>query len=182
MIDIHYFNENIKLPKNIACIGCFDGVHRGHQQLIKKTTELAKKKRLNSMVITFKPDPINVFGPGHHMLTTLEERIAIFEKMGIDEVLIIDFNKKVMNEAPKEFEDLVLNRLNIDTLICGYDFTYGYKGQGNCTTLLNDGFNVIVIPEYRYYGKKISSTRIRKELEKKNYKFVNKMLGYEYKQ
>lgn len=86
-----------------------------------------------------------------------------------------------MNKSPLEFKEEILDKLNIDTLICGFDFTYGYKGQGNIDTLKKDGVNLIVIPEYRYYGKKISSSRIRKELEKKNYNFVNKLLGYEYK-
>ena len=112
---------------------------------------------------------------------TLNERIKLFERFGIEEVLIIHFDEKVMNKSPLEFKEEILDKLNIDTLICGFDFTYGYKGQGNIDTLKKDGVNLIVIPEYRYYGKKISSSRIRKELENKNYNFLNKLLGYEYK-
>lgn len=181
MISVHYFKDNVQIPPNIACIGCFDGVHRGHQELINKTVKLAKEKNLKPMVITFDPDPVEIFGDGHMLLTTLNERIKLFERFGIEEVLIIHFDEKVMNKSPLEFKEEILDKLNIDTLICGFDFTYGYKGQGNIDSLKKDGVNLIVIPEYRYYGKKISSSRIRKELENKNYNFVNKLLGYENK-
>lgn len=181
MIKSVYFDKDIILPLNVACIGCFDGVHRGHQELIKKTVELAKKKKEIAMLITFNPDPIEVFGEGHNSLTTLDERIKLFERFGIEEVLIIRFNESVMRKTPKAFKEDILDKLNIDTLVCGYDFTYGYKGLGNTDTLIKDGVKLVVIPKYTYYGKKISSSRIREELEKGNYHFVNRMLGYEYK-
>ncbi len=181
MIDKIIFNNSINLERNVACIGCFDGVHRGHQELLKKTVELANKKNITPIVITFNPDPIEVFGNGHLLLTSLDERIELFEKFGIKKVVILNFDQELMHKSTTSFKEDILDKLNIDTLVCGFDFTYAYKGQGNANTLKEDGVNVIVIPEFKYYGKKISSSRIRKELLKGNYKFVNRMLGYEYK-
>ena len=113
MISVHYFKDNVQIPCNIACIGCFDGVHRGHQELINKTVKLAKEKNLKPMVITFDPDPIEIFGDGHMLLTTLNERIKLFERFGIEEVLIIHFDEKIMNKSPLEFKEEILDKLNI---------------------------------------------------------------------
>lgn len=181
MIDKLIFDKNIHLERNVACIGCFDGVHRGHQELLKETVRLAKQKGIIPIVITFDPDPIEVFGKGHLMLTSLEERIKIFEEFGIKEVVILKFDEELMHKSADSFKKDILDKSNIDTLVCGFDFTYAYKGQGNVETLKKDGINLKVIPEFKYYGKKISSSRIRKELLKGDYKFVNRMLGYEYK-
>ncbi len=181
MIEKIIFDDCIKIDRNVACIGCFDGVHRGHQELIKKTVLQANIKHLDPIVITFDPDPVEVFGSGHLLLTSLEERIELFEKFGIKKVVILKFDELLMHKSTTAFKEDILDKLNIDTLVCGFDFTYAYKGKGNPDTLIKDGMNVIVIPEFKYYGKKISSTRIRKELLKGNYKFVNRMLGYEYK-
>ena len=175
------FNKNIYLERNVACIGCFDGVHKGHQELLKETVRLAKEKGIMPIVITFDPDPIEVFGNGHFMLTSLDERIKIFNKFGIEKVVILNFDEELMHKSTDSFKKDILDKLNIDTLVCGFDFTYAYKGQGNVDTLKKDGINLKVIPEFKYYGKKISSSRIRKELLKGNNKFVNRMLGYEYK-
>ncbi len=181
MIEVIYFKQNINIGSNVSCIGCFDGVHRGHQELIKKTIELSNKLKVDPMVITFNPDPISIYGKGHMCLTTLKERIKLFEDFGIKKVLIIPFNQEVMKLSPNEFKKKILDKLNIKTLVCGFDFTYGYKGSGNADTLKDSGVNLCVVPEFKYYGKKISSTRIRTELEKGNIDFVNRMLGYEYK-
>ncbi len=181
MIDVIYFEKDLKISPNVSCIGCFDGVHKGHQELINKTIELSNCLNVEPMIITFDPDPISIYGKGHMCLTTLEERIKLFEKFGIEKVLIIPFNEETMKLSPQDFKEKILDKLNIEVLVCGFDFTYGYKGSGDSNTLKDSGLNVYVVPEFRYYGKKISSTRIRQELEQKNYKFVNRMLGYEYK-
>ena len=86
-----------------------------------------------------------------------------------------------MRLSPIDFKKKILDKLNIKVLVCGFDFTYGYKGSGNVDTLKDTNINLCVVPEFKYYGKKISSTRIRSELEKGNIDFVNRMLGYEFK-
>lgn len=178
----YIFGKDTNIPKNIACIGYFDGVHKGHQELIKKTIELANKNNVEPFVITFNPDPHEIVsGKKHKQLTTLNQRIELFKEFGIKGVIIIPFDEKVMKLSIDDFKSQILDKLNVDTLVCGFDFTYGYKGLGNYNTLKKQGVKVVRVPEYKYYGKKVSSTRIRQELDKGNFKLVNKMLGYEYK-
>lgn len=178
----YIFGNDTNIPRNVACIGYFDGVHKGHQELIKKTIEIANKKGLEPFVITFDPSPSKVIHKNDYKeLTTLNEKIKLFKKFGIKGVIIIPFDEKLMKLSIDEFKTKVFDKLNTDTLVCGFDFTYAYKGEGNYNTLKRQGINVVRVPEYKYYGKKVSSTRIKEELNKGNYLLVNKLLGYEYK-
>lgn len=181
MIDVFYFNQNIDLKENVSCIGSFDGVHKGHQQLIKRTIDLADKNNVEPYVITFDPDPAVVIGQAHYELTDLNRRIELFEHFGLKGVIVIPFNTELMRLSSEEFKKQILDKLNLNTLVCGFDFTYGYKGSGNAETLKKQGVKVSVVNECLYYGKKISSTRIRKELQNNNLHLVNKLLGYEYR-
>lgn len=182
MIEKIIYDKSIKLERNVSCIGYFDGVHRGHQALISKTVDIAKKKNLKPCIITFYPDPYEVINKKKNLqISNFKQRMKHFEELGIEKVIVINFDEDIMYKSYSYFNSNILNNLNIDTLICGYDFTYGYKAQGNKKTLKECKFNVCSLKEVTYYGKKISSSRIRKEIMNKNYKLVNKLLGYEYK-
>lgn len=182
MIQKIIFNENVKIERNIACIGYFDGAHKGHQQLINKTVELANSKGLTPVLITFDPDPYEVINKEKNkQITNLKERIKLFEMFGIKKVVIVPFDDSLMKMSTLEFKENILDHLNIDVLVCGFDYSYGYKGKGNYKTLKKDGVNIELVKEYTFYGKKVSSTRIRNEIDKGNYKLVNRLLGYEYK-
>lgn len=181
MIQVHEFTENIKIERNVACIGYFDGVHKGHQLLIKKTVEIANKKGLQPSLITFKPDPYEVIHKEKNkQLNNFDRRLKLFEKFGIKGVIVLPFDEKMMCLSKEDFYFKILAKLNIDTLICGEDFTYAYKGEGKGKDL-KKYMNVEVVKPLNYYGKKISSTRIKKAIKEGNLKFANKMLGYEYK-
>ena len=86
-----------------------------------------------------------------------------------------------MKMDPSAFKKEIFDKLNVDTLVCGYDFSFGFLGKGNYKTLRKQGVNVETVDDYMYDDEKISSTRIRKEIEKGNYILASKMLGYEYK-
>ncbi|MDO4940240.1 MAG: hypothetical protein Q4E33_00940 [Erysipelotrichaceae bacterium] len=178
-----YINDfNVpNLNKNVACIGYFDGVHRGHQALINFTKYLSSINDVNSMVICFDPDPIDVISADdkHLHLLSKKDRFDSFKEVGIDTVCIIKFNKELMNLSPVEFINKFLLKLNIDTLICGYDFHFGYLGKGDYK-LLSKYINTVVIEQISYYGKKISSTRIRNAVYEGNFKLASKLLGYDY--
>lgn len=187
MIKKYYVDSNSidSIPFNVSCIGNFDGVHLGHQALISKTVELANSLKVLPFVITFDKDPIDVISSKKEKhITTLNKRIKLFEKFGIKGVVIVKFDQDLMNLQTKEFSDDYLKKFNIKSLVCGFDFHYGKFGKGNYKTLekeLKGYCDVFVVDEVKYYSKKISSSRIKKEIEKKNYKLVNRMLGYEYK-
>ena len=176
-------SKDIKLPEIVACIGNFDGVHKGHKALINKVIEIANKKNLIPALITFYPSPLDILEPNTKHLTTLTQRKKIFKELGIEILIIIEFDENTMRTDHQKFLEKYLYGLNIDTLICGYDFTYGYKSLGNIKTLKkasNDHFNLIIIDQISYRGKKISSTRIRKALAEEKFEYANKLLGHKY--
>lgn len=179
-----YISEN-KIPKlkpNVACIGYFDGVHIGHQKLIKETIKHAKKLNVKSSLICFDPDPLDIiYSIKNTHLLSYKNRINVIESFGIDQIIIIKFDEKFMNISPSSFIKNYLEKLNIQKLICGYDFTFGYKGKGNIKNLQKSKkFETIVINECKLYGKKVSTTRIKEELYKGNFKLVNRLLGWDY--
>lgn len=178
-------NSKIKLEPNVSCIGFFDGVHLGHQALISKTVELANKLNVEPCLITFYPDPADIISNSNNKhINSLDRRIKLFEKFGIKKVVIIEFDKEVMSIPADLFIAKYLKKFNLKGLVCGFDFRYGYKGMGDYKSLkkdLKDTCQVYVVDEVKYYGLKISSTRIKKELEKGNINLVNKLLGYKYK-
>ncbi|MBP5280629.1 MAG: FAD synthetase family protein [Erysipelotrichaceae bacterium] len=168
--------------RNVACIGYFDGVHKGHQDLLNKTISEAERLGLKSALICFRPDPVDVIsGRKNKHIFSDKERENIIREHGIDILIIISFDEELMKMDPKQFIDDYLNRMNIEELISGFDFSYGYKGSGNEKQLRRYGnFTSIVIDEHKQYGKKVSSTRIKEELSKGNIRLVDKLLGYPY--
>ena len=182
MMEKYVFDKYVKVKSNVSCIGSFDGVHKGHQELIKKTIELASIKNIEPYVITFDKDPDLVIKKNDlFVLTSLDEKIKLFEKFGIKGVIIIPFNEELMKMEASLFKSEILDKLSIDTLVCGSDFSFGYLGKGNYEMLRKQGMNVEVVEDYIYGDNKVSSTRIRSEIKKGNFVLANKMLGYEYK-
>lgn len=107
--------EKIDQDKPVsACIGHFDGVHRGHQALINDTKRISKELNILSAVITFDPDPSAVLNHQQtKLITTLNERLAIFKEFEIDIVIVIKFDNEIANQEPNEFIIKVLNHLNL---------------------------------------------------------------------
>ena len=168
--------------RNVACIGYFDGVHLGHQDLLNKTISEAERLDLKSALICFKPDPADVIsGRKNKHIFSDRERENIIKGFGIDIMMIITFDEELMKMDPVRFIKQYLNKMNIEELISGFDFSFGYMGKGN-DELLNEygNFRNIVIPEHTHYGKKVSSSRIKEELYKGNLSLVDKLLGYPY--
>jgi len=170
------------IEPNVACIGYFDCVHLGHQKLIKETIKKAKELKLVPTLICFDPSPEEVISneKSKHLLS-FKDRLNLFESFGIKQVIIFEFNDSFMHIKPNEFISNYLNKLNINTLICGYDYTFGYKGKGNTSLLVKSkSFNTIVVSEYTYYSKKVSTTRIKEALYEGDFRLVNKLLGWDY--
>jgi riboflavin kinase/FMN adenylyltransferase len=148
-------------------LGVFDGVHRGHQKVI----ECAHR------VVTFDPHP----NTGIHLLTTLSERQDLIGNLDI-----IRFNRRISNLAPRDFiKKIILPRYkDLETIIVGHDFAFGYNREGSVETLKELGkefdFTVEVIPECLYKGKPIRSSAIRKLLARGNVETANQYLGRAY--
>ncbi|WP_075876322.1 bifunctional riboflavin kinase/FAD synthetase [Merdibacter massiliensis] len=165
-----------------ACIGYFDGLHLGHQQLIKEVVESAAKDGTLPAMITFDPDPWVVLrgmhDPAH--LTTMEDREKIAEKMGIKLFLILDFTKEMASMEIPAFHSLLVKH-HITKLICGYDFHYGKYGSGSVQTLRQQhDFEVSVIDPITYEGVRISSTLIEQLIMEGNVYKASVLLGRYY--
>lgn len=182
---IHYevntvLNNNLK--PLVAAIGFFDGIHKGHQQLIKETIKQGKMKKLETALITFSPSPISVLkNTNEELLTTLKEREKLAKKFKVDNFIVLKFNKKLSYLSPDDFYSKVIKKLNIKHLVCGEDFRYGKKGAGSVETLEKiDELSLSVISDFKFNDQRISSTRIKKMLKEKKVQKANEMLGYSY--
>lgn len=166
-----------------ACIGFFDGMHRGHQCLMKETISYAEMHHIYSALICFDPDPYDVLNDKHNThIFSQEQRLKLVEEFGFDYCIIIHFTEEVMRLDPKVFIERYLNRMNLEYLVYGFDFRFGYQGKGDGDTLKEYGsFQTEMIPECSCYRKKISSTRIKENLKKGNFRLVNRLLGFDYR-
>ena len=168
-----------------ACIGYFDGLHRGHRALIDETVSRAKAAGCESALITFSPDPWITIGKMSKVqhLTTMEQRIELAGRMGIDRVIILDFVKAMAELPPKAFIDMLVTHCPLKALICGFDFHYGKFGSGSVETLKAEAagrFDVVVIEAVNDQGDKISSSRISRCLEQGDVAEAGRLLGYPY--
>jgi len=168
----------------VMCIGYFDGIHLGHQQLIKKTIEIARKQNMEPVLFTFDPSPAKILGKDKYYgeITSLQDRDRILSELGIKTLVVMDFNSQTMNEQADDFVHNVIIKMNVKTLICGFDFRYGFKGKGNTKTLQDYyEFNTIIIPSYDYSGAKVSTSRIINLLKSKSVREANLLLGHNFK-
>lgn len=185
MIELKLSHEDLVInDKLAACIGYFDGFHLGHQSLFNKTLTIAKQKSLKSALISFDPDPwVILHGvPNANHLTTIQDRKVLAEKLGFDIWISIEFDKNMASLSPEEFINK-LKAINIQELICGFDFKFGSKGVGTIETLIeaqSDDFKVHVISEYKVDNEKVSSTRIKIALKNGNMELVKQLLGRYY--
>lgn len=170
------------LEESVSAIGFFDGIHRGHMQLINKAKEEAKKKNIKSSMITFSPSPASVLAnQKEQLLTTITERIHIAEQIGIDQFIVLKFTKSLSQLSPDDFHSKIIDTLNIKHIVCGEDFRYGFKGSGSVSTLKEyQDIDLSVINDYKDGDERISSSRIKENISKKELDVANELLGYSY--
>ena len=150
---------------NVVVIGVFDGVHKGHQQLLNRAKEIADGRTI--VALTFDPHPTTVFAPDKAptMLTTLADRVELLKIHNADRVAVMKFNEKFAAMSPEDFVSTVLvNQLHASTVIVGKNFTYGHKAAGNVETLIKSGLThnfTVDAQELKSDSSVISSSRIR---------------------
>lgn len=173
--------NNTNIPINVvACIGVFDGVHLGHQRLIKCVEEKGDELHLKKAVITFDPHPDYILKKNNYekYLTPLEEKIKIIEYyFNIDYFIVIKFNKELSELSYIDFYNLFLK--NINHIIVGYDFKFGYLGKGNTEKLqeLHSSCTIVNKVTSLFNGEKVSSKLIIKLLSEGNICLVTKLLN-----
>jgi riboflavin kinase/FMN adenylyltransferase len=173
--------------KTYVTIGTFDGVHFGHQKIIEKLIDEAKKADKKSVVLTFFPHPRMVLQKdvSLELINTIEERATLLKKTGLDYLIIHPFSKEFSRMTALEFvRDILVNQLNISKLIIGYDHHFGKNREGNITQLTEYShlydFKVEEIPAQDIDDVSVSSTKIRRALATGNLKTANNFLGYDF--
>ncbi|MDA9328481.1 bifunctional riboflavin kinase/FAD synthetase [Flavobacteriaceae bacterium] len=168
-------------------MGTFDGIHIGHQKILKDLIKTAKKEGKKSVLLTFFPHPRMVLQKDNKilLLNTIEEKSGLLEKMGLDYLIIHPFSKEFSRLTALDFvRDILVNKLNTSRLIIGYDHHFGKNREGNIHqlkeySLLYD-FKVEEIPAQDIDDVSVSSTKIRTALKEGNLKTANNYLGYHY--
>ena len=172
---------------SIATIGTFDGVHIGHQKILKSLIDNAKENDLESVVLTFFPHPRMVLQKDSKikLLNTIDERSEILKKNGVDHIIIQEFTEEYSRLTAFAFvKNILVNKLKIKSIIVGYDHHFGRNRSANINDLKDFGnefnFKVIEIPAQDINDVSVSSTKIRKALLKGDIITANKYLGYNF--
>ncbi len=174
------------VPTSVA-VGNFDGVHKGHQALVKKAKEFAKKDGLLCIALTFHPHPLKVFGREKRLIIThLEEKVRLLKAYGADRVYVLKFDSELSNMAPETFVEEVLHkRLNCKALVVGQNFKFGRERSGNVETLkrlsTRYGFTFFAHPQVLVDGVPVSSTRVRRLVREGKVEEAARLLGRPYK-
>ena len=177
------FNINLKDKNSIILIGNFDGLHSGHQKLFKQAQKFKKKMNLRLGVITFDPIPKMFFNKKikNYRISNFEQKISYFENFGVDFLINKSFNKKFSKITSHNFiENILCKRLKLKYIFVSNNFRFGYKREGNVKLLKNYQekykFKLINPKPLKKKNKIISSTLIRKLLQKGNLNIANKIL------
>lgn len=167
-------------------MGHFDGVHRGHQNVVRHAVSHARKSNMLSAVLTFSPHPKEVLGQGAHYyrsLTPMPSKMKLFEELGVDLVFVMKFDHTFAALTPGQFVSEVLIPLRVKHAVVGFDFTFGSRGSGNAEMLRELGstdFTIDIVEPLFENGRKVSSTYIRESLEQGDLAMAHTLLGRPY--
>jgi len=187
-MEVIRYSKKIILPnkKRYIALGVFDGVHLGHQKLIKQTVDRAKKNDGISIVVTFDPHPDKIINPESDvfLLTTLEERIRLIKELDVDIFLIIKFNKMMSKMPPEDFiSKILVGSLQVKELFVGFNYKFGFQGKGNTDVLREYSkfykFKTNILKPITENHTIISSTRIKEYVKLGEIKKTRKLLGHD---
>jgi riboflavin kinase/FMN adenylyltransferase len=184
----HHISELSALTNSIVTIGTFDGVHLGHQKIIKRLVELKNKQGGEIVLFTFAPHPRKVLFPEQtdlKLITTTDEKCKLLQQFGVDHVLVYPFTKEFSKMHAQDYiSDIIVKGLKTKTLVIGYDHHFGANREGNIETLKKFApiynFNVEEISAQEINQLNISSTRIRKAIDEGDIQTANDFLGYQF--
>jgi riboflavin kinase/FMN adenylyltransferase len=176
------------VTETVATVGTFDGVHRGHLDVLEKLTARARGAGSTSLLLTFEPHPLELLRPDRAplLLTTRTEKLAEIERAGVDVVAIVPFTRELSERSSDAFVDGILReRFRMTALLIGHDHGFGKGRSGDVETLRSlghsRGFQVDVIPPVRTSdGEPVSSTFIRRAIETGNLEQAHEALGRRY--
>ena len=180
-------NEFNCKKSTITTIGTFDGVHLGHQKILKKLNIEAENNGLESSVLTFFPHPRTVLNPNSSLklINTIEERISLFKKSKIDNLIVHPFTKEFSELDSEDYvKNILVDQLKAKIVLIGYDHKFGKNRTADINNLKEYGikynFEVIEIKAEEINDIAISSTKIRNSIEEGDIQLTNSYLGYEF--
>ncbi len=183
MIVIRDSERRVLTEPSVVAIGVFDGVHLGHQKIIGKARRIADEKGARAVVVTFDPHPARLLAPlrAPHSIGTIGQRVELLERLGVDVVRILTFDRELAHESPVEFIDRVLvNELQAVHVVVGRDFHFGRDRAGDVALLEQEGasrgFEVLGAPIYGA-ATRWSSTVVRQALSGGDLELANATLG-----
>jgi len=183
----HYRSlDELTLQDSWVTVGVFDGVHRGHQQVLQKLTAGARANGVPAVVLTFDPHPAKLFGRGEIKLLTLPgERARLLGDQGVDVVITHPFDRNVANISAFDFMKRLKDRLGLSHLMLGYDSTLGKNREGDATRLTEIGrelgYTVETVTALSDESGVISSTEIRKLISVGNIAEAERLMGHSYR-
>jgi riboflavin kinase / FMN adenylyltransferase len=188
-MNVYYgIKEFTKLENAVVTSGTFDGVHLGHQKILNRLNEVASSTDGQSVVITFYPHPRSVISPDNQtisLLSTLDEKIELLEKNGVNHLVIIPFTREFSELTSEEFiQKILIETIGTKTLVIGFDHRFGKNREGGFDYLKANkeryGFEIQEIPRHDLENVGISSSKIRKALLEGDVPTADHFLGRNY--
>lgn len=175
----------MKTNKIVYALGFFDGVHLGHQALLRACRELAAESGCDAGAVTFQQHPQTlVNGAAPKLICSFADRDALLRRYGAQEILALPFDNALRSMPWQDFLDMLVESYAAAGFVCGYDFRFGRSGEGNASTLENyckeRNLACRVVPEQTLDGEEVSSTAIRYALQQGNFEKACAMLGHGY--
>lgn len=190
IIHLSYPNQ-ITLPESTGplslALGFFDGVHKGHQQVIGEAVRIAEQRGVKSAVMTFDPHPSLVLGEKKEQLlyiTPLPQKLRLLAEQGVDVCLVVRFTSEFAALSPEEFIEHFIRKLNVIHCTAGFDYSFGKYGKGDMAHLAacsGGAYGVTTVAKQQADDEKISSTRIRGLLKEGNVEEAAELLGRPHK-
>ena len=186
MVSLSIKDYDLKSP-SVITVGTFDGIHLGHQKLIKRVLDISKKENLNSIILSFYPHPKIVLNnnPEISLLNTLEEKKEILNSYDIDYLILKEFTKEFSRLSPLEFvRDILVKKLNVKHIVIGYDHHFGRNRDASVLQLKEFSkifdFKVTEVKALVENNISVSSTKIRGFIKEGNFIEANRFLGYNF--
>ena len=186
MVSLSIKDYDLKSP-SVITVGTFDGIHLGHQKLIKRVLDISKKENLNSIILSFHPHPKIILNnnPQISLLNTLEEKKEILNSYDIDYFILKEFTKEFSRLSPLEFvRDILVKKLNAKHIVIGYDHHFGRNRDASVSQLKEFSkifdFKVTEVKALAENNMSVSSTKIRGFIKEGNFINANRFLGYNF--
>lgn len=173
---------NQKYSPSFLTIGNYDGIHLGHQAILKKLISESKSNNILSSVMTFEPHPREFFSPklAPKRIISLREKLEYFDELKIDQVFIVNFNDEFSRKSYLDFIEILKKNIQAKKIIIGNDFRFGKQREGNIDKLIDNSIDVCVMNKIEYKGERVSSTIIRDSLAAGDLKRAAMLLGRSY--